>query len=625
MITAKTKAMLSLPRTVLKSIPSRRRIIPVLIFFALVALYIHSWLFVRLPYPGLTKLPTHITPDNHPITQLISNATAHFEKLLSEQSFTIEDAAERYRQRRGRHPPPGFDLWFKQAMKDKAIVVESFFDRIHHDINPLWALNPRDMRVQSATQPQIIRVRNQNVIMITDDPNRQPWIQHWTALVKKMMPNLPDLDMALNVMDETRILTPWETINQYASLEQELRELIPPELAISSYSRLQDIDSQELKAYDPGWISRDAERYWDYFRETCPVDSPARNTSAVESFNVPVEYPSEQMPYAYHGFIRNFTQAQDPCLQPHMRGLHGTFVESVSMSTTKSLFPLFAGSKLPTNNEILIPGAMYLSSRAFYNGGWSSGGKWSDKRNGLIWRGTASGGRNKVDNWWHFHRHRWVQMMNGTTVSRAEAGDTSSSPTFDLLSAENYSLPSAMQGKIGEWLSMFSDVSFVNLECSPEPPKKPKNLQGTCFYTGKYMSKAKSMPMKQQYRYKYLPDIDGNSFSGRWRAFLKSTSMPLKATIYAEWHDDRMIPWVHFVPFDMSYKDVYAVMEYFLSGRDAQAEVIATESRNWANAVYRNEDMKLYVWRLLLEYARVVDDNRHRLAFVDDLRKKAVP
>ncbi|XWW97938.1 hypothetical protein V2A60_005934 [Cordyceps javanica] len=458
--------------------------------------------------------------------------------------------------------------------------------------------------------------------MVTDDPDRQPWIQHWTALVKKMMPNLPDLDMAVNIMDETRILTPWETTQQYAKLEQERRELFSPEIAVSTYTGLRDIDGQKLEPYDPHWISGDAGHYWDYFRETCPADSPGRNISALASFSLPVDYPSEKMPYTHDGFIQNFTQAQNPCLQPHLRGLHGTFVESVSMSTTRSLFPLFAGSKLPTNNEILIPGAMYLSSRAFYNGGWSSGG---DKINGLIWRGTASGGRNKVDNWWHFHRHRWVQMMNGTAVSRAERGDTSMNPTFDLLSTNNYGLSSTLDGKIGEWLSKFSDVSFVHLECFPEPPKKPKKLQGTCSYTGKYMSRAKSMPMKQQYRYKYLLDVDGNSFSGRWRAFLKSTSMPLKATIYAEWHDDRMIPWVHFVPFDTTYKDIYAIMEYFLDGRDHQAEVIATESRNWANAVYRDEDMKLYVWRLLLEYARVVDDARHRLAFVDDLRKSPRP
>ncbi|KAM3516480.1 hypothetical protein NHJ13051_009872 [Beauveria bassiana] len=610
--------MLSLLGIARISMPSRRRVMLVLLLLIFAGFYIHSWAVASVPYPGLTKLTVHTTPDAHPITQLISNATAHFENLLKERSFTLHDAAERYRQRRGRHPPPGFDTWFKQAMKDNAIVVESFFDRIHHDINPLWALNPREMRMQAASQPQVIKIRNKKVFIVTDDPSRQPWIQHWTALVKKLMPNLPDLDMAVNVMDETRILTPWSTISKYIELEQQRRELIAPELALSKYNSLQDMDSQNLQAFDPGWISGQAPSYWNYFRESCPVDSPGRNIKALESFNVPVEYPSKQMPYAYHGFIQNFTQAQDPCLQPHIRSLHGTFVESVSMSTTQTLFPLFAGSKLPTNNEILIPGAMYLSSRAFYSGGRSSGGKWSGKTDALVWRGTASGGRNKVDNWWHFHRHRWVQIMNGTTVARVEAGDAAAAPTFDLLSASNYSLPHTMEGRIGTWLTKFSDVAFVNLECFPEPPKEH---EGTCSYTGEHLSIAKPMPMKQQYRYKYLPDVDGNSFSGRWRAFLKSTSVPLKATIYAEWHDDRMVPWVHFVPFDASYKDIYAVMEYFLDGRDAQAEVIATESSNWANAVYRDEDMKLYVWRLLLEYARVVDDNRQRLAFVDDVRK----
>ncbi|OAR01270.1 hypothetical protein LLEC1_04196, partial [Akanthomyces lecanii] len=132
------------------------------------------------------------------------------------------------------------------------------------------------------------------------------------------MPNLPDLDMAVNIIDESRILTPRETIEKYIRIEQERRELVAPELAITS---------------------------------------PSRNRSAVESFNGPVEYPSWQMPYTYRGFIQNFTQARDPCLQPHLRGLQGTFVESVSMSTTTTLFPLFAGSKLPTNNELLIPAA----------------------------------------------------------------------------------------------------------------------------------------------------------------------------------------------------------------------------------------------------------------------------
>jgi len=77
---------------------------------------------------------------------------------------------------------------------------------------------------------------------------------------------------------------------------------------------------------------------------------------------------------------------------------------------------------------------------------------------------------------------------------------------------------------------------------------------------------------------------------------------------------------VHFVPFDNSYGDIYAIMDYFLDGRDKAAEIIATEGKKWVEQVYRREDMKLYVWRLLLEYARVVDDKRDTLAFIEDLK-----
>lgn len=127
--------------------------------------------------------------------------------------------------------------------------------------------------------------------------------------------------------------------------------------------------------------------------------------------------------------------------------------------------------------------------------------------------------------------------------------------------------------------------------------------------------------MMEQYGYRYLPDVDGHSYSARWRGFLRSSSCPLKATIYAEWHDDRLTPWVHYAPFDSTYQDIWAVMEYFLNGHDAEGARIAKQSKEWAAKVLRRDDMMLYVWRLLLEYARVIDPGRDRLGFVDDLTR----
>ncbi|KAJ6437504.1 protein phosphatase regulator [Purpureocillium lavendulum] len=347
------------------------------------------------------------------------------------------------------------------------------------------------------TQPQVIRVRNGTVNFETDNADRQPWIQLWAALVKETEPNLPDLDMPVNIMDENRIIVPWDVISTYAATEQAKRAMVNTKDASGTFTRL--LETEEQDVYSPDWVTDDANKYWEYLRVACPPDSPARNTSRLNSFSYEVEYPGEPMAYTHNGFIQNITKARDPCLQPHLRGLHGTFVESVSMSTTRQLFPLFSGSKLPQNNEILIPGAMYLSDRDFYTGGDWHGPEWSLKRNGLVWRGTASGGRNKENNWWHFHRHRWVQMMNGTTVSAVESGDKARGPTFDL-------------------------------------PQVPEHLQ--------------------------------------------------------EWHDDRLFPWVHYVPFDNSYSDIYAVMDYFLSHDDA-AKKIALEGHRWAKQAYRREDMKL--------------------------------
>ncbi|KAJ6436682.1 Lipopolysaccharide-modifying protein [Purpureocillium lavendulum] len=578
---------------------------------------------VGLPTSWIRGRPKPWTAKNtyaHVLDHLIRDSNSRFQKLLGARSITVEEATAKYRERRGRHPPPGFDVWFAQAQKDSAIVVEEFFDRIHHDLNPFWALNPKDLRELVSSQPQLIRVRAGKVGFETDDPNRQPWIQLWTALIKETEPHLPDLDMVVNIMDENRLLVPWDEINRYASEERAKRKFVDPKAAKTAYGELADAPRQN--PYDPGWITSDANKYWDYLRAACPPDSLARNVTGLTSFDGAIKYPHGPMPYMRGGFVENVTMARDPCLQPHLRGMHGAFIESVSMSTTQQLFPMFAGSKLPQNNEVVIPGAMYLSGREFYNGGEWQGPEWPRKKDGLMWRGTASGGRNKADNWWHFHRHRWVQMLNGTTVGAVESGNAARGPSLDI---PVYWMPAHLKGRLGKWLSTFADVAFVNLECFPREqeevgfwPFKRIETKRTCAYTSPYMAVMPSVPMKKQYEYKYLPDVDGNSFSGRWRAFLRSTSLPLKATIYTEWHDDRFVPWVHYVPFDNSYRDIYAVMDYFLA-HDEAAETIATEGKRWAEQVYRREDMKLYVWRLLLEYARVMDDDRDLLAYVADL------
>ncbi|KAH6654811.1 glycosyltransferase family 90 protein [Truncatella angustata] len=561
--------------------------------------------------PAVLILLDEPTSNSHPIDDLVLDAGRTHDLLLTQRSTKIGDAAAKYRTRRGRHPPPGFDKWFEYAMRHNAIVVEQFFDRIEHDIRPFWATEARLTAYQASTWDNLVRVRDGKAYSVGDGEDRVPWLGLWASLIAEAAEFLPDVDMPINYMDETRVLVKWEEINELVKASELNKKITPPTETIQDFKGLDDLDIWSAYASNPEWITKGAPKYWNLTRLACAPESPARNTPALEDYSQRPIFPSDWNPsYSQNGFVKNFTAASDPCLQPHLRGLHGTFVEQITMSTTQSLIPLFSGCKLPMNNAILIPGAMYLTDDARYSGGNSHGSPWILKKDGIVWRGVASGGRHKKENWTHFQRLRLVQMLNGTTVSGVEQRRANAS-TFEMPSTP-YNISIDHEGHIGEWLRGISDVGFVDLLCFP---------RDDCSYLTPYFSQVDVIPMEEQFKQKYIPDIDGNSFSARFRSLLLSTSLPLKSTIYAEWHDDRLLPWLHFVPLDNTLQDLYAVLNYFTKDKkgDTAAQYIAESGKAWSERVLRHEDMLLYVWRLLLEFARVCDENRERLGFVEDL------
>jgi hypothetical protein len=316
------------------------------------------------------------------------------------------------------------------------------------------------------------------------------------------------------------------------------------------------------------------------------------------------------------GFVANYTLSTDFCHQPDLQALEGIFVEPISVSATKSLIPVFSGSKLFRNNDILLPSPIYWSEEERFFGPEGASVPWASKHDhpAAIWRGVATGGLNRATNWRAFQRHRFVAMNNATLLAQAE---TEPPPNF-ALPDKRYPLPTAAQTEgLASWIANATDIAFTELACSH------KEFSPTCNYTAPYFSPAQSVPMAEQFQHKYLPDIDGNSFSGRYLGFLRSTSVPVKATLFREWHDARLVAWKHFVPMDARFGDWWGILGYFLGGeegRDGRGEGIAMAGREWAGRVLRREDMVVYVLRLLLEYARVVDERREVLGWVGDLR-----
>lgn len=326
-------------------------------------------------------------------------------------------------------------------------------------------------------------------------------------------------------------------------------------------------------------------------------------------------------PHTYKGYVSNYSLSTDFCHQPDLQALHGMMIAPLTVSATETMIPMFGGSKLPTNNEILLPAPMYWNNEERFSGGDDHGVAWKQKADEVVWRGVATGGLNKPTNWKGFQRHRFVAMTNGSKVSGAESWEHI--PENWALPSSQYNLAAQKENRLGDWTSEWSDTGFVDLMCDPPAPG------GTCNYTAPYFEQFIGMKMSEQFHRKYVPDIDGNSFSGRYRGFLLSTSLPIKATIFREWHDSRLVPWKHFVPMDNRFMDFWGIMEYFLGydgedikvkGHDREAEKIALAGQEWANKVLRREDMQIYVLRLFLEYARVADENRDKLGWVDDLK-----
>ncbi|CCF34840.1 capsular associated protein [Colletotrichum higginsianum] len=572
-------------------------------------------------------------PDADPIDWLIHDARTKQAAILQKRSRTLHSAAQRYRERRGRHPPPGFQEWFHHAMETDAIVVEEFFDRIHDDIRPFWALDAKTITKQANAGEHVVRVRNGTATGDGNTEGKEPWLELWTALVSEFAKHLPDVDMPINHMQEPRILVPWEDMEKYVAKEGKIRKMPTKNKATAGFQSLTSVDAARGQPYSKGWTSGDRRKYWDLVRAACPSDSPARNVPAATDLSLPPTLPYLwTAPFARQGYVQNFSRSMDPCVQPHLRSLHGTFVEPLNVNTTKDLVPLFGGSKLRVNSDMLIPGAMYLSDDPSYTGGDTHGPAWPEKLDRLVWRGVGSGGLAQSDNWMHFHRQRLVEMLNGTTVRGMEANDVRAM-TFDMPPLERYNTTRRRERRLGEFLTEFADVGFTHLLCGPSHDRRKE-----CEWLAPHLSAVNATPMAEQFSSKFLPDADGYSFSGRFRAFLLSTSVPLKATVYAEWHDDRLTPWLHFVPLDNTFQDLYGVLDFFTDGDDEPggswgvdkvlgkrskgddaARWIAEQGKEWAEKVLRREDMRLYVWRLLLEFARVCDEYRDTLGYVDDL------
>ncbi|KAH6627741.1 hypothetical protein F5144DRAFT_593911 [Chaetomium tenue] len=525
-----------------------------------------------------TTKPGPVPGGPHPIWHLINDAEREFEAVKARQSKNLRAAVAEYRRRYGLPPPPHFDKWWAFA-KSKNVQLVDEFDTIHELLTPFWGLKPSIVRARArealgTTDNQLmgLQVRNGNVSHIFGGFE---WVgPAMVNMMQSFVKHLPDMDLAFNANDEPRVVVPHDDMVRLvhtaktkampaANAATSLRNGFTKKPAGLNYNgRFDEVKLTRftLFAHQP---------VWTHSRMSCPPDSPSRNLEEDEQFDDIEKYAVGDL-----GFVSNWTAMSDVCLSPSLGSTYGFFERPNAYGVVHDLFPIFSQSKISSYADIIYPSPWYWADKVPYTE--DSDPAWDKKLNRLYWRGSTTGGFSRNGGWRRQHRQRFVQKINapdqaqilsppssGTLGRRSPDDTTTTKPVQHQKQpkpapqdqnqdqdqdqdqekqqpppAEQQHQPQEQQWTAhevprGEYKQLF-DIFFSHIgQCDPTDC----DAQRAFFPVQEYAKRDDAL------QYKHVLDMDGNAFSGRFYAFLRSRSLVFKWAIFREYgrvvDDDR--------------------------------------------------------------------------------------
>ncbi|UNI13641.1 hypothetical protein JDV02_000365 [Purpureocillium takamizusanense] len=635
------------------------------------------------------------------VEQLAASATTAKEawQRQAAASKSLSSAAAEYRRRYGMAPPPNFDKWYEFAMRAESPVIDDF-DQIYRDVLPFWGVEPAVLRERTAhllEHPTLemggMRIQGGRVYQSPHIPGTHRWMaEALERMIEPFATWLPDMVLAVNLADECRVAVPFEemqllkhrarattsrlTAGKYTERlqQQSYDDTTPDKSPVREWAS--DFPLPTTRHTRPGSLTSPyftnnirKQIFYDWLAATCPPRSPARTThwwdwstlctGCLSPHSLPVTIVAASSPppgtssstsssatnnnndnaaaaaTPLSGFIlSNATLARDPCHQPDLAYLDGFTLSPAAMIGTRTLFPVFSQARVGGFADLLIPSPWDFADKSAYDA--DADRPWEEKENGLYWRGTGSDG---------FAAHgAWAGFLRARFAHEAYEQQQRHVPSTDL--------------RIN--VSFVGDVSKCDAgDCAAE--LDAFSLWGTTVVPSNHSSSSSSslkekkkkekklpppLPFEENWRFRHLMDMDGAGFSGRFRSFLQSRSLPYRAALFQAWYDERVFSWHDYVPADVRLGDgFWGVVRYLAGvggGEDNKeeeevegddddddivvarrqgpqtAQKIALQGREWAAKALRKEDMQVYLFRLLLEWGRVVSDDRETMMYDDD-------
>ncbi|KAI9856044.1 MAG: hypothetical protein M1813_009264 [Trichoglossum hirsutum] len=510
----------------------------------------------------------------HPIDELIKSAQQHHVEMIQGQSKTLEEAIQEYKIRYNRSPPPKFDIWFSYAKANEVVLVDEY-DVVMETLEPFWGIAPAEIRrriqsvVESGKDTKLFSIKNHTA---STTPNGVDWlsdeIKSW---LPEILAYLPDMDLILNSLDESRVVVPrdmLDTIFQRRFASARSLSVGEPSASEATTVNFVDINKQNV---------------WNFITLSCPVDSPSRQPSLANHKETHMRLP----------FIQNTTAAKDICSEPEYATTHGFFISPSSSLFTNTLVPIFSQSKPSPFQDVLYPSPYYTEEYDLGRYKEEDDTNWEEKHNQLYWAGSTTGGHSRGGSWRHQHRQRFVDFANGKDQDIILLNETGPGKWV------------AHHDVMGTVSQLFNVRFTAVIQCDDDD----------CMEETKHFHVGGRVEMSESYDSKFVFDLDGNAFSGRFYRLLGSKSAVLKQTLFREWHDNWIIPWVHYVPVSMGMKELPETMRYLAMTPAGQqrSKRIAEDGRTWAQRVLRKVDVQTVFFRLLLEYGRLINDDRDML------------
>ncbi|KAF7377999.1 SPX domain-containing protein [Mycena sanguinolenta] len=355
-------------------------------------------------------------------------------------------------------------------------------------------------------------------------------------------------------------------------------------------------------------------------------------------------------------FIHDPLAAMDPCLHPADLRTHGAYLaHGAGPGPQRALVPQFSYSVTPLHADIRVALLINWVPEDLPHEGRPPplGLSWAERVGArLQWRGSNTGIWHATDGRWRdAHRIRLAALAAGVGSanvsvldpgapfdeafeafgkggggsgrgsraqggeggpvrragrgSRAQGGEGSDTLGFGFDDDEDWD---DEEGDRGRRAPAGAPISVRRARLVPALFDVAARCSRGCLSGGK------GHDLKMAARYKDVLDVDGNGWSSRFKRLMNSGLLIFKATTYPEWFTERLAPWVHYVPIQNSYSDLLDALVFFRA-HDKAAERIAAAGREWSRRFWRKEDMVAYMYRLFLEYARVMSLDRDAMSF----------